>query len=1562
MRAASVYGDLLYLDETKATSASTSSPTQTYVYKVRDQPAAHTYTNYIVNSYIAVDCQVTSPYRHEGCDDPTTALDIEFEEVKTIGNCQAISYRIAGNWETPYYKIDSMQKDGVTFGNIYRRAGGGAWFGENEEDWPGDPSDKRMVVDYSCPPGQTKFYIASFEKLTSFDCPPNFIPITDGSKAPPNVDLAHLCRATGPFPTITGRVKQTKTCPAGPNPQPCHPATGDKSRSETDFEFSGRPFTRYYHSLGQFVDKAGFPVGWTHTYSERYASNGSLSWIVTSDGYYETFTSIGGSRYRLDNSSDRILDKLTDTGLIKYRITSSDGEIHDFDSQGRLVAIRNPSHPERDVTLAYNSQLIGKDFLETITDTNGRVLKFEYDTPGLISRAILPDGSIISYEYDSYENLVAVDYGNGVRKEYFYHETGLADPIFRNYLTGISYEDGQRYASFGYDSTGRVKSSQLHGPSGYVQQTTLTYDTADKVTATLPPGGTRTYTMQPGVYRRPLSIAGGPDATVNTYETDGRLKTRTYANGATSSFAYQSAYQSGTTEAVGTSSERKTIITRDAGNRLTRRELYGLQNGVQTLQQVELRTYDTNGRETASCLVDPAISGAANYVCGSQANAPNGVRQTRTTYCEAADVSAGICPIAGLVTAVDGPRIDVADITTYTYYASDSPDCATAPTTCQYRKGDLWKVTNALNHATETLRYDSAGRPLSVKDVNGVVTDLEYHPRGWLTARKVRGADGSSESDDLITRIEYWPTSLVKQVTDPDGVFTTYTYDTAHRLTSISDSVGNKIHYTLDSAGNRIQEDTKDAGGALRHTLSRVYNQLNQLQTAKDADNHATSLTYDGNGNSDTIIDALSRVTDSDYDPLNRLTRTLQDVGGTNVETKFSYDTLDNLTKVVDPKGLETGYAYNGLTDLTRLTSPDTGITDYTYDNAGNRKAQTDARGVITTYNYDALNRLTRITYPDVGLSTSYIYDAINTVCGTEENVAIGRLSRMTDASGSTDYCYDRFGHLTRKVQTIGSRAFSLRYAYTKAGQLRSVTYPDGTIVDYVRNGLAQVIEIGITHTQQTRQVLLDQATYAPFGPSTGWTYGNGRSLTRAFNQNYQPTTIYDNTAGGLSLHYSFDSVGNITQLDNADQTATLARYGYDALSRLTDTKDGPTGAVIEHYKYDPTGNRSQLINSNGVFEYTYPAGNHRLANTGVNIRTYDEVGNTLSIDATKEFVYDDTNRMSYLKINGTTVMSYSYNGLGEQVRKSHGADNTYTLYDEAGHWLGNYDNNGIAIQQAIWLDDLPVGLLARLESAQSLHFLEPDHLGAPRVVIDAAQNTAIWVWDIKGEVFGNSPPNEDPDGNAIQFKLDMRFPGQLYDAASGLNQNWYRDYDPATGRYVESDPIGLNGGISTYGYVLGNPMIRIDPLGLACIQNFRSGGEYEGPEKRIPGAEHRYFSECKLLPAAAPPGPIDFFPDPLEYMKRRFPFSIPVELWRLCSDYYYRRTKVMKSHVRITEYFDVCTDECGKVTIKTPHGRIQNVQWQFGYNENEFWTVYNLLKTNGETFSWESPVTQSSW
>lgn len=364
-------------------------------------------------------------------------------------------------------------------------------------------------------------------------------------------------------------------------------------------------------------------------------------------------------------------------------------------------------------------------------------------------------------------------------------------------------------------------------------------------------------------------------------------------------------------------------------------------------------------------------------------------------------------------------------------------------------------------------------------------------------------------------------------------------------------------------------------------------------------------------------------------------------------------------------------------------------------DAAGNRKTATDARGVTATYHYDALNRLIGIAYPDPNLDAGYSYDVAPAACAADERFAKGRLGQVLHANGSTQYCHDRFGQVTRKVQTVNGVASTLRYAYSKSGRLTALTYPDGSVADYVRDTQGRISQIGLTRPGQARQIVVNNVTYAAFGPATGWTYGNGRQLQRPLDLDYRPQAVHDPAAGGLSLGYGYDPVGSITELKNGTGSTVLAKYAYDALGRLTQTQDGATGTPIETYAYDATGNRTALTTSAGTASYTYPATSHRLTAVDGEARNHDAVGNTTSIGG-KTFIYNDANRMNAVKQGNAVLESYGYNHRGERVlRTPAGGAARITLYDEAGQWLGNYSATGQAQQQAIWLDNYPVALIS---------------------------------------------------------------------------------------------------------------------------------------------------------------------------------------------------------------------------------------------------------------------------
>ncbi len=130
------------------------------------------------------------------------------------------------------------------------------------------------------------------------------------------------------------------------------------------------------------------------------------------------------------------------------------------------------------------------------------------------------------------------------------------------------------------------------------------------------------------------------------------------------------------------------------------------------------------------------------------------------------------------------------------------------------------------------------------------------------------------------------------------------------------------------------------------------------------------------------------------------------------------------------------------------------------------------------------------------------------------------------------------------------------------------------------------------------------------------------------------------------------------------------------------------------------------------------------------------------------------------------------------------------------------------------------------------VYFIHADHLGTPRVITRPSDNQVVWRWD-NTDPFGANLPNEDPSATGTAFKFNLRFPGQYYDAETATHYNYYRDYDPATGRYSQSDPIGLNGGISTYAYVDGNPLSKTDRRGLSFDKEF--------PDPLLPPVDEGY-------------------------------------------------------------------------------------------------------------------------
>lgn len=748
----------------------------------------------------------------------------------------------------------------------------------------------------------------------------------------------------------------------------------------------------------------------------------------------------------------------------------------------------------------------------------------------------------------------------------------------------------------------------------------------------------------------------------------------------------------------------------------------------------------------------------------------------------------------GLVATVNGPRTDVSDITQFSYDA----------------QGRLATVTDALGHVTTYDTYDPYGNPGRAVDANGVVTAFTYSPEGWL-ATTTRDAAGSPST----TTLTYDAVGNVVQSQDADGVTLKYTFDDASRLTDITDGSGNRIHYTLDSAGNRTKEETLDASGTLKRSVSRTFNSLSQLLTVVDALNRTVLAFdiadgYDAEGHPIHSADAKGVQRRQGYDALNRLVSTIDDYNGTNpatanTQTASTFDASDNLEAVSDPSSLNTVYDHNGLGDLTGIHSPDTGATTFTVDAAENRLTRTDARGVITTYTYDALNRPLSASWSDATLNVAYHYDEANAVTGCAASAPIGRLTRIVENAVTTTYCYDPRGNVLQKKQLQGAVTDTLSYTYTLSDRVLTESRPSGAVVRYGHDALGQVDGVWVTPVGGSEQPVATSIAWLPFGPVFSYTLGNGQTVSRTYDGNYQVTDI---VSPALELHFSRDAMGNITGVSEAGGGS--ASYGYDPLYRLTSVNDA-SGNAVEAYTYNQTGDRTSKAGPGlATGTYVYQAGTHRLTSIGTGSRTYDASGNTIGsafAGSAWGYGFSGRGRMTVAQENGLTVGSYAYNARNERVGKTVGSVRTRFVFDEASQLVGEI--SGSASREYIWVAGMPIGVADNSATSSAVAFITADALGTPRAATSMT-GAVLWSWPYALNPFGESTPV-----SATGYALNLRAPGQYADAETGITYNLHRDYDPSTGRYLEADPLGLDAGPSLYSYTQAHPLILIDPLGL---------------------------------------------------------------------------------------------------------------------------------------------------
>lgn len=1153
---------------------------------------------------------------------------------------------------------------------------------------------------------------------------------------------------------------------------------GNKVEKATDFEdpFGLLTFSRHYSS-STLEHNPGTVLGthWRHAFQISLPESEEDGEIVRRlnrpSGNSYVFREDGGA-WQPDADVRYRLERLTANGSLSgWRVRTPDNRIERFDASGRLNSITSLNGDA--VTLTYN----GSDRLIRVENRRGRALVFAYEN-GLLTTVTRPDGETLEYAYDS-GRLVEVHYpGAGATHALQYlYENANDDTL----LTGIIDEKGQRYATWEYDNEGRATASWHGGSGSDIDKVSLSYDDG-QTQVTQPLGKVVTYGYEVDYGRAKLtssdqacSSCGGGEVQSRTYDANGYPDQHTDFNGRTTDYDYNAAGQQiRRTEASGSSAER-------------------------TIEQdwhpdfhvpMERRTYDASGALIHR--ISWTRNGRGQPLTRTERDpATSASRATTFQYCEQADVTAGSCPLVGLLTEVDGPRQAVNDVTTYAYYAADHGSCGTGE--CPYRKGDLHTLTNGLGQETKFLAYDSVGHPTRIEDANGVITELQYDARDRL----VRYTQDSGLPEEAIMRVDYDATGEVAKITPPNGAWITFEYDAAHRLTALEDALGNRIEYTLDAAGNRIEEQVMGPSGALLRERAREYDQLSRLVAEINGVGGRTEHDYDPVGNRTETEDAASQTTAFSYDALDRLIKVTDALDG---EITYEYDGLDNRTKVIDPRGVTTTYEYNAFGDVIAEHSPDAGTTTYTYDDAGNRTTRTDARGVTASYNYDALNRLTSIDYPGTEEDVTYVYD--------QGAYGKGRLTGFNDASGSTTMTYDPRGNvLTRTHTSTAGPSFTTEYEYDLADNLTALVYPSGLRIDLTRDTMGRVTSVEATIDGEGSQ-LASQIQYQPFGGITSLTYGNG--LTEVRQYDLAGRLIHQSAMPIQDLDWAYDPVGNITEIQDGVTPARTQTFDYDALNRLT----GASGAYgVRAYEYDAVGNRTRLTKDSQQTTYGYAPDSNRLTDIDGQTVPYDATGNMLAL-AGDTFTYGARNRRQTTERNQSLIAEYEYNALGQRSYKNHAGAETHFVYGRAGQLIGEYDASGQVIREYVYLAGEPVALVRQGE----VYYFHNDQLGSPLRLTDGNQNI---VWD------GVRSPFGEVDIQVNTIANPLRFPGQYFDQETGLHQNWFRDYSAHLGRYSRVDPVGLADGVNPYLYSGGNPVDNVDPLGLWSLGIFNPGGGY---------------------------------------------------------------------------------------------------------------------------------------
>ncbi|RMG76283.1 MAG: RHS repeat protein [Chloroflexi bacterium] len=600
-------------------------------------------------------------------------------------------------------------------------------------------------------------------------------------------------------------------------------------------------------------------------------------------------------------------------------------------------------------------------------------------------------------------------------------------------------------------------------------------------------------------------------------------------------------------------------------------------------------------------------------------------------------------------------------ITRYAYDGLDRPISVTV----NYQDG-IHAIGEAPDQDIITnYAYDSLGNLKAVVDPAGRVSWMCYDGLNQLT-REVVNYHGSIPFD-----LSVMPDPATLAIHDQSACFDNPPLD-------ITDPAYNRItHYGYDALGrvvtitNPIGITTRIAYDALGRETAITENY--QPGVTPDADTNVTSyLRYNAAGELIEVTNALGVVTRFEYDALGRQTAVIQNAqsGGpidhqTNVMTTFAYNSMGYLIRQIAPDNQITEWAYDALGRTTTIADHLPGYphrtTHYTYNKLNEVTRVTNPLGFVTLLNYDNLARQTRAISPQ-GTIVDYEYDSLGRVTAlVEGSVLPDSLTRRTT------YAYDAVGRITGVGENVitpftwndpasPDRNLLTTYSYDINGNLMTVTLPSGAQVSYGYDALNRRVQtdgVGELGIWQTHYDGLGRpvAVQSPMN-QISFAYDD---LNRVTGVDYLNDSVQD-------VGYAYDALGR--RLSMTDGSG-LTSYSYDLLNRVTQVDHSVTGAV--GYRYDASGRRVGLDMPGGrTVNYAYDSLNRLTTVSGWDgnsaTYTYDAAdrlaGMSLSNGISTQHSYDQDNRL-------TLSNHYLYNGIIAQNRYAYNTFGMRTQSEE---------------------------------------------------------------------------------------------------------------------------------------------------------------------------------------------------------------------------------------------------------------------------------------------------------